>query len=206
MKIDKIGLYFITSSEFGRRHEELVESVLKAGVRFVQFREKAMSARKMYETAKRLRSLTLDYSATFIVNDRFDLALTVDADGVHLGQDDIPFEVVRDHFDGILGVSTHNVEEARRAERYADYISAGPVFLTTTKRGLKPIGLEGLKSIVATTRKPVVAIGGINKENVLDVLKLGVRGVAVISAIASSKDPEKAAKDLLEIVKRYLGD
>lgn len=200
-----IGLYVITTSEFGRSHEELAELALKAGVGFIQFREKGMSVRRMYEIAKKLRTLTSEYSATFIVNDRVDLALAVDADGVHLGQDDIPFEVVGDFFDGILGVSTHSVEEAKRAERYADYVSAGPVFRTDVKRDLKPIGLEGLRKIVLEVGKPVVAIGGINRDNVEDVLKVGVKGVAVISAVAKSKNPERAAREILEIVKRYLG-
>ncbi len=203
----KIGLYFITTSEFGKRHEELAESVLKAGVRFVQFREKRMSCRDMYEIAKRLRILTREYSARFVVNDRVDLALAVDADGVHLGQDDFPYEIVRDIFDGIVGVSTHNVEEAKRAEMYADYVSAGPVFRTKTKRDARePIGIEGLKRIVSAVSKPVVAIGGINESNIEEVLKTGVSGVAVISAIANSENPEKSARRLLEIVKRYLGD
>ena len=206
-KVMKIGLYFITSSDFGRTHEELAEAVLKAGVRFIQFREKRMSTKKMFEVAKRIRKLTWEYSATFVVNDRVDLALAVEADGVHLGQDDLPYEVVREIFDGIVGVSTHNVDEAKKAERYADYISAGPVFRTTTKKDAKePIGLEGLKKIVSSVKKPVVAIGGINRHNVEDVLKTGVKGVAVISAIANTQNPEKSAKELLEIVKKYLDD
>ncbi|ADB57866.1 thiamine phosphate synthase [Archaeoglobus profundus] len=203
----KIGLYFITSSEFSRTHEELAEAVLRVGVRFIQFREKNMSARQMFSVAKNLRKLTWEYSATLIVNDRVDLALAVEADGVHLGQDDLPFEVVKDIFDGIVGVSTHSVDEAKKAERYIDYISAGPVFRTTTKKNAKePIGLEGLRRIVSSVKKPVVAIGGINKFNIEDVLKTGVKGVAVISAIANSQNPEKSAKELLEIVKRYLDD
>jgi thiamine-phosphate pyrophosphorylase len=201
----KIGLYFITSSDFGWSHEELAEMVLKAGVKFIQFREKAMNAKQMYEIAKRIRKLTYDYSATFIVNDRVDLALAVEADGVHIGQDDLPLEVVRDIFDGMIGISTHNVEEAKKAEPLADYISAGPVFRTTTKRDAKePIGIEGVKAIVKAVSKPVVAIGGINKHNIVEVLKTGVSGVAVVSAIANSPNPEESAKELLEIVRKFL--
>ena len=201
----KIGLYFITSSDFGWSHEELAEMALKAGIRFVQFREKAMSAKQMYEIAKRIRKLTYDYSATFIVNDRVDLALAVEADGVHIGQDDLPLEVVREMFDGIVGISTHNIEEAKKAEPFADYISAGPVFRTTTKRDAKePIGIEGVRAIVKAVSKPVVAIGGINKHNIVEVLKTGVNGVAVVSAIANSPNPEESAKELLEIVRKFL--
>ncbi|WP_457550512.1 thiamine phosphate synthase [Archaeoglobus sp.] len=202
-----IGLYFITSSDFGRTHEELAEAVLKAGVKFIQFREKETSVRKMFEVAKRIRKLTWEYSATFVVNDRVDLALAVEADGVHLGQDDFPYEVVREIFDGIVGVSTHSVDEAKKAEKYVDYISVGPIFRTVTKKDAKdPIGLEGLRIIVSSVKKPVVAIGGINKSNIEDVLKTGVKGVAVISAVANSQNPEKSAKELLEIVKKYLNE
>ncbi len=203
----KIGLYFISTSKFDKSHDELVEEVLKAGVRFVQFREKDMSVREMYEIARKLRKLTFEYSAKLIVNDRVDLALAVDADGVHLGQDDFPYEVVRDIFDGIVGVSTHSVETALRAERFADYVSAGPVFKTTTKEDAKePIGIEGLRRIVSAVRKPVVAIGGINRNNIEEVLKTGVKGIAIISAIAKADDPKREAEILLEIVKRYLDD
>ena len=203
----KIGLYFITSSNFGRAHEELAEEALKAGVNFIQFREKGMSIRRMYEIAKRIRNLTSEYSAKFIVNDRVDVALAVDADGVHLGQDDFPYEIVKDVFNGIVGVSTHNIEEAKKSERFADYISAGPVFKTETKKDArKPIGIEGLKKIVSAVNRPVVAVGGINRSNIEDVLKTGVKGVAVISAIANSENPERSARELLEIVKMYLDD
>jgi|GEM_PF-422741 len=202
--IMKLDLYFITDSGFGRKHEDLAEIALKAGIRIIQFREKKMSTRNMFFTAKKIRKLTREYGATFIVNDRVDLALAVDADGVHIGQDDLPVEAVRDIFNGIIGVSTHNVEEAKNAEKYADYISAGPVFYTKTKRDAgKPIGIDGLRRIVESVRIPVVAIGGINRENILDVLKTGVEGVAVISAIACSKDPENAARELLDIVLRF---
>jgi thiamine-phosphate pyrophosphorylase len=204
MVITKIGLYVITDSRFGWSHEELVEMSLKAGVRFIQFREKKLPTRRMYEIAKRIREITKEYSATFIVNDRVDLAISVDADGVHIGQDDLPIEVVRDIFDGLIGVSTHSVEEAKRSERFADYISVGPVFKTKTKEDAKdPVGVETLRDVVKSVSKPVVAIGSINRHNIVDVLKTGVSGVAVISAIANSKDPERSARELLEIISRW---
>jgi thiamine-phosphate pyrophosphorylase len=203
MKID-FDVYFITDSSFGWTHEQLAEMVLRAGIKVIQFREKNMSTKQMFETAKRLRKLTEDYGATFIVNDRVDLALAVDADGVHVGQDDLPAEVVREIFDGIVGVSAHTVEEAKKAERYADYIGAGPVFPTKTKKDAKePIGIEGLRKIVEAVSIPVVAIGSINRNNVVEVLKTGVAGVAVISAIASAKNPEEEARKLLGIVRGF---
>jgi len=200
----KFDVYFITDSSFGWTHEQLTEMVLRAGIKVIQFREKNMSTKQMFETAKRLRKLTEDYGATFIVNDRVDLALAVDADGVHVGQDDLPAEVVREIFDGIVGVSAHTVEEAKKAERYADYIGAGPVFPTKTKKDAKePIGIEGLRKIVEAVSIPVVAIGSINRNNVVEVLKTGVAGVAVISAIASAKNPEEEARKLLGIVRGF---
>ena len=198
------GVYFITSSEFGWTHEELAKMALEAGVRIIQFREKNMSTKRMFEIARRLRKMTDEYGATFIVNDRVDLALAVGADGVHVGQDDLPAEVVREIFDGIIGVSAHTVDEAKRAERFADYLGVGPVFGTKTKKDAKePIGVEGLREIVLSVSIPVVAIGGINRNNVLEVLKAGVAGVAVISAIAGAKDPKEEAKRLVEIVESY---
>ena len=198
------GVYFITSSEFGWTHEELAKMALEAGVRIIQFREKNMSTKRMFEIARRLRKMTDEYGATFIVNDRVDLALAVGADGVHVGQDDLPAEVVREIFDGIIGVSAHTVDEAKRAERFADYLGVGPVFGTKTKKDAKePIGVEGLRRIVRSVSIPVIAIGGINRSNVLEVLKAGVAGVAVISAIAGAKDPKEEAKRLVEIVEGY---
>jgi len=200
----RFGVYFITSSEFGWTHEELAKMTLEAGVRIIQFREKKMSTKRMFEIARRLRKMTEEYDATFIVNDRVDLALAVGADGVHVGQDDLPVEVVREIFDGIIGVSAHTVDEAKRAERFADYLGVGPVFGTKTKKDARePIGVEGLRKIVRSVSIPVVAIGGINRSNVLEVLKTGVVGVAVISAIAGAKDPKEEAKRLVEIVKGY---
>ncbi len=200
----RLDVYFITDSGFGWTHEQLAEMVLRAGVRVIQFREKRMSAKEMFEIAKRLRRLTEEYDAILIINDRVDLALAVGADGVHVGQDDLPADAVREIFDGIIGVSVHTVDEARRAERYADYLGVGPVFPTKTKKDAKrPIGVEGLRRIVKAVKIPVVAIGAINRDNVVDVLKTGVAGVAVISAIAGAKNPEEEARRLLEIVRKF---
>lgn len=194
------GVYFITDSNFGS-HEELAEKALELGVRIIQFREKKMKDRDRLKVAKNLRELTDCYDAILVINDRLDIAIAADADGVHLGQEDMPLEVARDIFDGIIGISVHSVEEARRA-RNADYLGIGPVFKTTTKEDARePIGISGLKEILKEISIPSFAIGGINAENVLEVLKCGVSGVAVISAIA--KD---GAKDFIEIVNRFLNE
>ncbi|MEM0351173.1 MAG: thiamine phosphate synthase [Archaeoglobaceae archaeon] len=192
------GVYFITDSKFGS-HEDLAKKALELGVRIIQFRDKRMRDRERYVVAKKLRELTDCYDALLIINDRPDLAIVVDADGVHIGQEDLPLEVVREIFDGIIGISVHDVKEARNA-RDADYVGAGPVFRTTTKEDAKePIGIHGLKEIVNELEIPVFAIGGINVDNVVEVLNCGVAGVAVISAIASDR-----AKDFIELVNKYL--
>ncbi len=197
--LEKIRVYFVTDSRFGK-HEELAKKALEGGVRAIQFREKRMSAREMYKVAKRLREITYDYDALLIINDRVDLAMSVEADGVHVGQSDLPYYAIREFFDGYIGVSAHTVYEAKEAEIYADYLGVGPVFKTTTKEDARePIGLEGLKEIVKAVKIPVVAIGGINAKNAVDVLKTGVAGIAVVSAIAASDNVTSAAKELVEI-------
>jgi len=205
MKLESyLSLYFITDSNFGFSHEELAEMALKAGVRTIQFREKRMSTKDMYETAKRIRKLTEDYSALFIVNDRLDIALATNADGLHVGQDDLPAWIVRELADLIVGVSVSNVDEALEAERYADYLGAGPVFQTSTKEDAgMAIGIGGLEEIVKAVKIPVVAIGGIDRSNAEMVLETGCSGIAVISAIAASKNPRKRAEELLEIIRSH---
>ncbi len=198
--LDKICLYFITDSRYGK-HEELAEKALKGGVRAIQLRDKNMSGRELFETAKRLRKLTYDYDAILIVNDRVDIAIAAEADGVHVGQSDLHYKAIREFFDGYIGVSAHTVEEAKEAENYADYLGVGPVFATSTKPDARePIGVEGLRRIVDSTLLPVIAIGGINHKNVKEVMKAGVAGVAVVSAIAASDDVVESAKKLVELV------
>jgi len=199
-----IGLYFITDAGFGRTHEELAEAVLKAGVKIIQFREKKASTKSMVETARRISKLCDEYDALFFVNDRLDVALASYADGVHLGQEDMPASIAKELFDGLIGVSAENEREAVQAEKDgADYIGAGPVFETTTKEDAgSAIGLEGLKRIVDAVNIPVVGIGGITKNNAHLVLEIA-DGIAVISTIAASSDPEGEARQLLEIVEKF---
>lgn len=194
------GVYFITDSSFGS-HEELAKRALDLGVKIVQFREKKMKDREKFKIARNLRELTESYDALLIVNDRVDLAIACDADGVHVGQEDLPCEVVKEIFDGIVGVSVSSVDEALKAMKAnADYLGAGPVFATKTKEDARdPIGIEGLKKILEVSKIPVFAIGGLNVENVLKVLETGVDGVAAISAIAGN-----GAKDFIELVNKYL--
>lgn len=193
------GVYFITDSKFGK-HEELAKKALEMGVRIIQLREKKMKDRELIMTARRLRELTYSYDALLILNDRIDVAIASDADGVHLGQEDMPLETAREIFDGIVGISAHSVEEAIKAWK-ADYLGAGPVFRTTTKEDVRePIGIEGVREIVSATNLPVFAIGGIKMDNVEKVLETGVSGVAVVSALVNDR-----ANDFIELVNKYLG-
>ncbi len=197
-----LGVYFITSREFGRAHEAVAEMALNGGIKTIQFREKNMNSREMLNTAKRLRDLCDGYKATLMINDRVDIALTTGADGVHVGQEDMPPQEVRRIFKGMVGVSVNNLKEAVEAERYADYLGAGPVFSTTTKEDVREvIGVEGLKRIVEAVSIPVVGIGSINIDNAPEVLQTGVAGIAVISTIAASSDPAGDAAKLLDVVK-----
>ena len=170
--------------------EDVVLKVLRAGVRWVQYREKERPRREIYEESVRLRRLTADFNAVFIVNDYTDIALSTNADGVHLGQDDLPLKEARKIIgkDRIIGISTHSLEQAVEAERDgADYIGFGPVFHTVTKDAGIPKGTEMLQEIKRNVHIPVVAIGGINLENIRSVLDTGIDAVAVASAILSGE-------------------
>jgi len=197
-------LYVITDAKLsrGRSHLEVAKAAIEGGASIIQFREKEMTTRELVETARRLKELTSQNSVPFIVNDRLDVALAVDADGVHVGQDDMPAALARQLIgpDKILGVSASAVEEALQAEREgADYVSASPVFTTPTKPDAPPpTGLEGLKAIVEAVNLPVIAIGGISEENATEVMEAGVQGVAVISAVVSAPDIVAAARRLRE--------
>ncbi|MEW6215409.1 MAG: thiamine phosphate synthase [Nitrospirota bacterium] len=179
--------------------EEMALKVLRTGVRWVQYREKERSRREIYEESVRLRRLTADFNAVFIVNDHADIALAVDADGVHLGQDDLPLKEARKIMgrDKIIGISTHSLEQAIEAERDgADYIGFGPVFHTTTKDAGMPKGIDMLQDIKRQLHIPIVAIGGINLENIRLVLDTGVDAVAVASAILKG--------DIVENSRRFI--
>ncbi|MFP3293671.1 MAG: thiamine phosphate synthase [Nitrososphaeria archaeon] len=194
------GIYGITSGEFGMGHVEAAGILLEAGVRIVQYREKSRPARAMVEEARAIRELCSSYGAIFIVDDRADVAYASDADGVHLGQEDLPVEQARRMLGGaIIGASASTPAEASRAElEGADYIGAGSVFPSPTKGGARVIGPEGLASIVRSVRVPVYAIGGIRLEHLRELRSLGVHGVAVISAILGSPDTRAAARAFVE--------
>lgn len=183
--------------------EDAARSAVSAGVRFIQYRDKSGTRRSIYETAMRLARLLHESGGIFIVNDHADIALAVDADGVHLGQEDLPIEHARKLIgrDRIIGISTHSLEQAVEAEALgADYIGFGPIFHTSTKDAGPVQGIEMLSEIKRSVSVPVVAIGGIGPGNVHGVIRAGADCVAVISAILSADDQKEAAARMLQAV------
>ncbi len=191
------GLCFITDRKScGLTAEEMVSVVLRAGVKWIQYREKDKSRREIYEEAVRLRKLTKEFSATFIMNDHSDIAIAVNADGVHLGQEDLPIKEARKIIGKgkIIGISTHSLEQAINAEAGgADYVGFGPIFHTKTKDAGEPKGAVMLRELKKRVKIPVVAIGGINIENLKSVLNSGADAVAVASAILSGNISDNIA-------------
>jgi len=200
------GLCFITDHNTGGlSFLDMTQAVLRAGVGWVQYRNKNASRLKVYEEAIKLKDLAGKHNAVFIVNDYSDIALAVDADGVHLGQDDLPVKEARKILGKgkIIGVSTHCIEQALEAEQAgADYIGFGPVFHTSTKDAGNPRGTVLLGEIKNKVSIPVVAIGGINLENIHSILETGVDAVAVASAILKG-DIEENAGRFMEIIKAF---
>ncbi len=200
MKID-YSLYLVTDRSFlkDKSIKEAVEEAIKGGVTLVQLREKEASSREFYKVALEIKEVTDKYKIPLIIDDRIDIAQAVDAAGVHLGQSDLPLKKAREILgkDKIIGISVGNVSEAKEAENDgADYLGIGTIFFTGTKKDIKtPIGIEGLTEIVRSINIPSVAIGGIDQNNVKDVMSSGTNGVAVISAILGQKNIQRAAEE-----------
>ncbi|HBT48029.1 MAG TPA: thiamine phosphate synthase [Peptococcaceae bacterium] len=200
-------LYVVTSSELscGRQTLEVVREALAGGATVIQLREKNWTARTMVEVGREIRKLTREAGAGFIVNDRLDVALAVEADGVHLGQDDLPASVARRLLGRgrILGVSVGSVDEALEAQAAgADYLGVGPIFATGSKADAgQPVGPELISALKKIVSIPLVAIGGINRENAPEVVAAGADGVAVISAVVGARDVRLAAAELLAVIR-----
>lgn len=197
-------LYAVTDRRWLKEGESLAEVCARAldkGVNFLQIREKDLEEESFEREARALKALCGAYRVPFVVNDSVELAIAIDADGAHVGQSDIKGRDIRKMLgeDKILGISAGTVEEAQAAERAgADYIGVGAVFSTTTKEKRQPLSVDVLQKIAGSVSIPVVAIGGINLEN-MDLLKdSGVDGVAVVSAIFAAPDPGRAAEELFE--------
>jgi thiamine-phosphate pyrophosphorylase len=199
------GVYLILDPAVSFRPlDEIVTLGLAAGVRVFQLRAKTLAAGKVYTLAATLAPLVQNSGGCFIVNDRCDIALAVGADGVHLGQQDLPLADARMVVGQkmLIGLSTHTVEQAVQAETEgADYIGFGPIFPTTTKSDPDAVvGLEGLRQVRARLRLPIVAIGGITAHTAGDVVRDGADGVAVVSAVMAAPDPGSAIADLVRAV------
>ncbi|SDF54378.1 thiamine-phosphate pyrophosphorylase [Halorubrum xinjiangense] len=200
--------YLVTaeSRSAGRTTPEVVGAALDGGVDVVQLRDKATSARERYETGLQLRELTADAGVPLLVNDRIDLAAAIDADGVHLGQSDLPVAVAREQLgeDAVVGVSASTAEQARAAEAAgADYLGVGAVYGTDSKDvsgDRDGIGTERVAAVADAVELPVIGIGGIDANNAAPVIEAGATGVAVLSAITAAEDPETAAAALRETV------
>ncbi len=182
-------LYFITdTSTAGLSHSQIVKKAVSAGIQTVQLRDKILSKRELYAEAALVRKLTLQYNVKFIMNDHIDIVMAVKADGVHLGQDDMPLEDARRIMGKkmIIGISAHTLSQAVKAQdQGADYIGFGPVFQTSTKDAGRPKGLRSLRNVCNKINIPVVAIGGISSENITAVIGEGADACAVISAVQS---------------------
>ncbi len=185
-------------------HVELTELAIAGGADTIQFRQKGGSTREMIRVAEQMRALCKKAGVSFVVNDRVDVAIASHADGVHLGQEDFPIPLARKLLGKrvIIGGSASTMEEARKCLlEGADYVGFGPVFPTTSKEDAGPVGgLDLLKQIVQAIPLPIVAIGGIGRENIPLVMKAGVHGVAVISAVCCQEDPMEAAKCLRHLL------
>lgn len=202
----KLRLYVITDRRL-KPEVESVKEALEGGATSIQLRIKNAPTREMIEIGKEIRKLTEEYDALYFVDDRVDVALATNADGVQLGLEDMPISLARDIAPNlVIGASVYSLEEALHAEKEgADYLGAGSVFPTSTKKDVRVIGIEGLRRIVESVKIPVVAIGGINHENVKEVLKTGVDGVAVISAIMGAENVKKATEEMRKIIEEVLG-
>ncbi|MBA7691332.1 Thiamine-phosphate synthase [subsurface metagenome] len=206
LRQDKIkhipGLYAIIDTQAlkGRSHLEVASQIIRGGAKTIQLRDKLLSKKELLPIAQQLKNLCAEHNVLFIVNDYLDIALAADADGLHLGQNDLPTKVARKllPIDKILGCSTTTVEQAITAESDgADYIAVGSIYPTTSKETAKVIGLDGLRQIRQAVTLPLVAIGGITKDNAAEVIAAGASSVAVISAILQAESPEEAARQIV---------
>ncbi|MGL5208027.1 thiamine phosphate synthase [Cetobacterium sp.] len=201
-----IGVYAITDSKSGKNKKflEYCEDLLKGGAKIIQYREKKRDLKLLLEEAKALRELTLKYNATFIVNDYLDIALLSEADGIHIGQDDLPIKDVRKILgeNKIIGISTHNPQEAQQAIiDGADYIGVGPIFYTETKEDIcDPVTLEYLDFVNKNINLPYVAIGGIKENNIDKVLALGAKSICLVSELVGADNTLETTKRINNMI------
>tara|TARA_R110002153_G_scaffold215413_1_gene368021 strand:- start:337 stop:978 length:642 start_codon:yes stop_codon:yes gene_type:complete len=183
----------------------ILEASLKGGATIIQLREKTSDTLEFYKRAVRCKEICEKFNVPLLINDRLDIALAIDADGVHIGQTDMPYEVARRLLGNskIIGLSVSNKEQAEQPNaQAADYIGISPIFSTNTKTTdlAKPLGIAGLKEIRQLYAKPIVCIGGINKNNTRDLMDHGADGIAIVSAISKADNPEKTSRELKNIL------
>ena len=203
------GIYGITAEIYsnGRKNTDVVREMLLGGIKIIQYREKEeKSIREKYNECMEIRKMTRDAGALFLVNDFIDIALLADADGVHIGQDDLPVAEVRKLIgDKIIGVSTHSPEQALKAlSDGADYIGVGPIYKTYTKKNVcEPVNLSYLDYVLQNINLSSVAIGGIKEHNIREVLKHGAKTVALVTEIVGADDIAGKAKKILSIMEEF---
>ena len=203
MDLKECKIYLVTDEKSckGKDFYSCIEEAIESGVKIVQLREKNISTKDFYEKALKVKEICKNYEVLFIINDRLDIAQAVGADGVHLGQSDMPIEkareILKDKF--LIGTTARNIEEAKKAELLgADYIGSGAIFGTSTKDNAKKLEMTELKKIVNSVKIPVFAIGGININNVWMLKNIGLQGVCSVSGILSEKDCKKAVELILK--------
>ena len=200
------GVYLVTdrASLFGKSLDEVIFQAIKGGAIMVQLREKDVSTRFFIEEARRIKKILSPYTVPLIINDRVDVALAVGADGVHIGQEDMPYPLARKLLGpgAIIGLSVETPEQVEAAEAFdVTYLGVSAIFVTPTKTNTQHHwGLEGLRKVRAMSRHPLVAIGGINTSNAAEVMQAGADSLAVVSAICSAPDPQKATEHLRRII------
>lgn len=206
MKAEDLRLYLVTDRplSLGRDLEWIVTEAVRGGVTMVQLREKDGDTREFVELAARLKTALSPLGVPLIINDRIDVALAMDADGVHIGQSDMPYDIARKLLgpDKIIGLSVENMDDIRVANALdVDYVGISPVYSTSTKTDTAaPFGLDGLREAVKLSVHPTVAIGGMNARTAADVMDCGTDGIAVVSAIVSADSPYDASVNLKSIV------
>lgn len=203
---EMLELYLVSDRHWleQRLLEEDIEKAIQGGVTIVQLREKNLDEQNFITEAKKIKQLCAKYQIPFIINDNLNVALAVDSDGIHIGQDDLPVNFVRDKIgpNKILGVSVHNLNEAKKAESDgADYLGVGAVFSTTTKNDASNVTSKELLDITTNVDLPVVAIGGINQNNCLQLKGSKINGIAVVSAIMAAANIKKATQELKQLAR-----
>jgi thiamine-phosphate pyrophosphorylase len=207
-QIGKLHVLTDTVMQSRLSHTELTQLAIAGGADTIQYRQKSGSTREMIEIAQNMKQLCTEAGVTFIVNDRLDVAIAVEADGVHLGQEDFPIPLARELLgEGrIIGGSAATIAEARNClSEGADYVGFGPVYTTTSKDDAGPVsGIDILKQVVETIPLPIIAIGGVDAQNTPEVMRAGAHGIAVISAVCCQDDPEQATNSLFQALHKNI--